>query len=172
MSYDIWRKDNIRHPSIFPMICTIRSDVTIRTSGRAVEIEKMSLIERSPLRWGWIDPIKRQNNKSTTSASWWFGNLWLNNHDHVTQVNLLSHKQASKCSRCKDWLWQCLHFDGWWWWRGGRIELHMSPLSKCQEDCVSNIIFLLLEEEEEEDGHKTITTHLRSARGNTLVGFQ
>ena len=41
-----------------------------------------------------------------------------------------------------------------------------------QEDCVSNIIFFLLEEKEEVDGHKTITTHLRSARGNTLVGFQ
>ena len=41
-----------------------------------------------------------------------------------------------------------------------------------QEDCVSNIIFFLLKEKEEVDGHKTITTHLRSARGNTLVGFQ
>ena len=42
-----------------------------------------------------------------------------------------------------------------------------------QDDCVSNIIFFLLEEkDEEEDGHKTITTHLRSARENTLVGFQ
>ena len=41
-----------------------------------------------------------------------------------------------------------------------------------QEDCVSNIIFFLLEEKEEVDGHKTITTHLRSATGNTLLGFQ
>ena len=180
MSYNILRKDNIRHPSIFPMICTIRSDVTIRTSGRAVGIEKMSVIERSSLRWGWIDPIKRRHYNHTTSAwcwtgeleqsafaSWWFGNLWLNDHDHVGQVNLLSHKfpnvgklvtqwswtcwtcefvesQVSKCSRCKDWLWQCLHFDGRWWWRGGRIELHMSPLSKCSRRLCEQYHFLFV----------------------------
>ena len=39
-----------------------------------------------------------------------------------------------------------------------------------QEDFVSNTISNLVEEEE--DGHKTITTHLRPARENTLVGFQ
>ena len=49
MSYDIQGKDNIQHPSIFPMICTIGSDATIRTSGGAVGIQKMPVIERSSL---------------------------------------------------------------------------------------------------------------------------
>ena len=108
------------------MICTIGSDATIRTSGRAVGIANMSVIERSmsAMRLDRSHQKTKQQKhnicmicwagelEQSAFASWWFGNLWLNNHDHVGQVNLLSHKCPNvQESRCKDWLWQYLHFD-------------------------------------------------------------
>ena len=106
-----------------------------------------------------MDPIKRQNNKSTTSA-WSVGQVNLNSQplhlgdletcDSIIMIMLdtgeLAQSQVSKCSRIKmQRLTLTMSALSWWWWRGGRIEPHISQLSKCSRRLCEQYNFLFVE---------------------------